>query len=80
MTLATMDEPQNDDNDVQLTKQNFRQVCRLCLHADEDVVDVFNGIDENSLKRLLADRVYDLYQIKVSIFVAFFLTSNENCI
>lgn len=63
MTLA-MDELENDD--VQLTKQNFRRVCRLCLHGDEDVIDVFDGIDENPLKRPLAERVYDLYQIKVS--------------
>lgn len=61
-----MDEHENDG--VQLTKQNFRQVCRLCLHADEDLVDVFDGIEENPLKGPLAERVYDLYQIKVSTF------------
>lgn len=59
-----MDELENDD--VQLTKQNFRRVCRLCLHADEELIDVFDGFDENPLKRPLAERVYELYQIKVS--------------
>lgn len=61
-----MDELESDD--VQLTEENFRRVCRLCLHADEELIDVFDGIDGNPLKRPLAERVYDLYQIKVSNF------------
>lgn len=65
MTLA-MDELENDD--VQLTKQNFRRVCRLCLHVDEELIDVFDGIDENPSKGPLVERVYDLYQIRVSKF------------
>lgn len=64
MTLG-MEVQENDD--VQLTEQNFRHVCRLCLHADEDFIDVFDGIDRNPSKQPLADRVYDLYQIKVNI-------------
>lgn len=63
MTLS-MELPENED--VQLTEQNFRHVCRLCLQADEVVVNVFEGIETNPSKRPLADRVYDLYQIKVS--------------
>lgn len=63
MTLS-MDLPENDD--VQLSEENFRNVCRLCLHADEDFVNVFERIDQNPSKRPLAGRVYDLYQIKVS--------------
>lgn len=59
-----MEEQENDD--VHLTEQNFRNVCRLCLRSDEDFIDVFDRIDQNSSKRPLADRVYDLYQIKVS--------------
>lgn len=80
MTLA-MDERENDD-DVQLTKENFRRVCRLCLHGDEDLVGVLHGIDENPLKRLLAERVYDLYQIKVSCHFSEpnFVYLNENVI
>lgn len=65
-----MDELENDD--VQLTKQNFRRVCRLCLHADDVLIDVLDGIDENPLKRPLAERVYDLYQIKVSYLDFYF--------
>lgn len=60
-----MELPENDD--VQLTEQNFRNVCRLCLHADEEFVNILDRIEQNSSKRsALADRVYDLYQIKVS--------------
>lgn len=58
-----MDLPENED--VQLTEQNFRNVCRLCLHADEEFINVFDRIEQNPSKRPLADRVYDLYQIKV---------------
>lgn len=63
MTLS-MDFPENED--VQLTEQNFRNVCRLCLHADEEFINVFDRMEQNPLKQPLADRVYDLYQIKVS--------------
>lgn len=58
-----------ENDDVQLTEQNFRNVCRLCLQSDEDFVNVFERIDKNPLKRPLADRVYDLYQIKVSSMI-----------
>lgn len=59
-----MDLPENED--VQLTEQNFRNVCRLCLQADDEFVNVFDRIEQNPLKQPLAERVYDLYQIKVS--------------
>lgn len=55
-----------EDEDVQLTEQNFRNVCRLCLHADDEFINVFDRIEQNPSKQPLADRVYDLYQIKVS--------------
>lgn len=61
--------PENED--VQLTEQNFRNVCRLCLRADEDFINVFDRIDQNPLKRPLTERIYDLYQIKVSTFFGF---------
>lgn len=64
MTLG-MDLEEHED--VQLTEQNFRNVCRLCLRSDEDFVNVFDRIDEHSSRQPLADRVYDLYQIKVCI-------------
>lgn len=54
-----------EDDDVQLTEQNFRNVCRLCLHADEEFVNVFDRIELNPQKRPLVERVYDMYQIKV---------------
>lgn len=57
-----------ENENVQLTEQNFRDLCRLCLRADDDfIVDVFSHIDAtNSTKRLLVDRINELYQIKVS--------------
>lgn len=58
-----MELPENDD--VQLNEQNFRNICRLCLRADEEFINVFDRIEQNPMKRPLADRVYDLYQIKV---------------
>lgn len=58
----------SESENVQLTEQNFRDLCRLCLRADDDfIVDVFNRIDAtNSTKCLLVDRINELYQIKVS--------------
>lgn len=61
-----------DSEDVQLTEQNFRNVCRLCLRADEDFINVFDRIDQNPSKQPLAERIYDLYQIKVRILFYFF--------
>lgn len=62
-----------DSEDVQLTEQNFRNVCRLCLRADEDFINVFDRIDQNPSKQPLAERIYDLYQIKVCIlFLCFY--------
>ncbi|XP_031617047.1 zinc finger protein 1 homolog [Contarinia nasturtii] len=62
MTLS-MELPENEN--VQLNEQNFRHVCRLCLQSDEVFINVFEGIEQNPSKRPLADRVYDLYQIKL---------------
>lgn len=58
-----------ENEDVQLTEQNFRSVCRLCLRSDEDFVNVFDRIEESSSRQPLVNRVYDLYQIKVRIKV-----------
>lgn len=55
-----------DCDDVQLTEQNFRRVCRFCLRADDEFVDIFHKIEPDDEKRTLADRVYDLYHVKVS--------------
>lgn len=59
-----MDSQQNED--VQLSEENFRNVCRLCLRDDEEFISVFDRIDQNPSKRPLPERIYDLYQIKVS--------------
>lgn len=70
MTLG-MNVPENED--VQLTEQNFRNVCRLCLRADEDLINVFERADQNPLKQPLTERIYDLYQIKVRMKFYFIL-------
>lgn len=66
-----MNVPENED--VQLTEQNFRNVCRLCLRADEDLINVFERADQNPLKQPLTERIYDLYQIKVRMKFYFIL-------
>lgn len=72
MTLG-MNVPENED--VQLTEQNFRNVCRLCLRADEDLINVFERADQNPLKQPLTERIYDLYQIKVRMKFYFFFST-----
>lgn len=68
MTIA-MESPENDD--VQLTEQNLRHVCRLCLRADEEMVDIFDGQTTES-RQPLVDRVNELYHLKVQINRFFF--------
>lgn len=56
-----------DNEAVQLTEHNYRDLCRLCLRADDDcIVDVFSRCENNATKRPLIDRLNDLYQIKVN--------------
>lgn len=55
-----------DNERVQLTEQNYRSLCRLCLRADDDcIVDVFSRCGGNAAKQPLIDRLNDLYQVKV---------------
>lgn len=55
-----------DNERVQLTEQNYRSLCRLCLRADDDcIVDVFSRCGDNAAKQPLIDRLNDLYQVKV---------------
>lgn len=61
MTI-NMESPENDD--IQLTEQNLRHICRLCLRADEEIVDIFHRPTTES-KQSLVDRVNELYHLKV---------------
>lgn len=61
MTI-NMESPDNDD--VQLTEQNLRHVCRLCLRADEEAIDIFHRPTTES-RQPLVDRVNELYHLKV---------------
>lgn len=56
-----------DNEPVQLTEQNYRSLCRLCLSADDDcIVDVFSRCEDNAAKQPLIDRLHELYQVKVN--------------
>lgn len=72
-----MESPENDD--VQLTEQNLRHVCRLCLRADDEIVDIFHRSTPES-RQPLVDRVNELYHLKV-IINQFYLPfqSNSKC-
>lgn len=51
--------------DLILTEENVQELCRLCLKSDDFVVDIFHGFQGKSEKHPLADRIYELYAIKV---------------
>lgn len=59
-----------EKDDVQLTEQNFRHICRLCLRADEEIVNIFRRPTTES-RPPLVDRVNELYHLKV--FNLFFI-------
>lgn len=56
-----------DETIVELKKENYQNICRLCLHEDEEfTINIFDRIDPNPSKRPLSLRIFELYQIQVN--------------
>lgn len=61
-----MDMDSQDKQDVQLTEENLKNICRLCLRIDDEItISIFDRPDPNPKKRPLAERIQELYQINV---------------
>lgn len=55
-----------ESRDDGLSEENFPNLCRLCLQNDDFIVDIFHSLDPNPSRKPLPERIFDLYQIKVS--------------
>lgn len=63
-----------DDKEIELNEDNLKKICRICLQKDDEFsISVFDRIDPNSKKKPLIDRIFELYQVYVSILVHIFI-------
>lgn len=61
-----------ENQEIQLSEQNLKSICRLCLREDEEfAINIFDRADSCSKKLPLAKRIQELYQINVSNFRKF---------
>lgn len=68
-----------EGSDVHLNEANFSRICRLCLQEDTEFsISAFDRTDPN--KQPLVERIFDLYQVQVSVIVPIIPFAERNLI